>query len=331
MRIRVLASSLGLLIAACSGGGDETAVSAGPATEQSAPGTSGGTSVPSAPAAPSSGSPAASPPASSGSTPPSQPPAAGTEPGSQQSPVVLAGGYATTEHTCMQGTPLFWARRWTINYNGGVLRFTPLIAPLTVGSSQPEPEQILIWQTSNLVTQQHQDAATFSAPTTDGRQAWLTIHRDGSVIGAGYHGTTSSSYLRCGNPTQDAPIEPPKTFQMQCKIGNSPGLNGTVVVGATYQTSFEIDRSTFPFTTLKQGDPGPNRPFRTDPTGELIADPRSHIVWHLPETGDGNVRVYIGGTFGWEGTFYQFRDGELTLVERANRVQQADICRPVPQ
>ncbi len=104
-----------------------------------------------------------------------------------------------------------YAHNWTIAYNGGVLRFTP----------EGQALQLVVWQTANLVTQQHNDAATFSAPTTDGRIAWLTIDRTGSIIGGGYHGATADTYVRCGVAMNGAAFvtPPPAIAQMRCQSG----------------------------------------------------------------------------------------------------------------
>jgi hypothetical protein len=94
--------------------------------------------------------------------------------------------------TCAQGNPMFWERNWTVGYNGGVTRFA-------TGALQYSAS----WESASLVSQQHQDAATFGAPTSDGQRTWLTVARSGDVIGAGFNGREDRTYLRCGNPYQD--------------------------------------------------------------------------------------------------------------------------------
>jgi hypothetical protein len=198
MKTVVRTLPVALILAACGGGGsDDTTVSSSTPAPSPAPSPAPvaaapvqapppflvGIPVPAAPVpvpapapAPVAGQPTPSPAP--------EPPA--------PTPVTLAGQYPDKEMTCAQGKPMFWERKWVVGYNGGVTRFAT--GQLTRSIS---------WESASLVTQQHQDAATFGAPTSDGQRTWLTVHRNGDVIGAGFNGTEDASYLRCGNPYQD--------------------------------------------------------------------------------------------------------------------------------
>ncbi len=185
------------LLAACGGGDDgDSRVSSDPAPVaspapvaaptpapvQAPPPFFAGIPVP-APAPAPSPTPAAPAPSAGGSTPtPSPTPA----------PITLGGLYVDKEMTCAQGNPMYWERKWTVGYNGGVTRFA-------TGAIQYSAS----WESASLVTQQHQDAATFGAPTSDGQRTWLTVARSGDVIGAGFNGREDNSYVLCGNPYHD--------------------------------------------------------------------------------------------------------------------------------
>ncbi len=214
----------------------------------------------------------------------------------------------------MQGRDeLYWRRPWSIRYNGAVLHFKPL--PPWDGAPA-EDEQTLIWQVSNLVTQQHQDAATFSAPTTDGRVAWLTVYRDGRVIGGGYHGTTPESYLRLGNPEQDAPIAAPQTATLNCRSRERDETTGVVTFGPPMFQQYLFDRTDFPWSAITPVATVPTSPeLDGDPTGAKIDGTAPGFTYRdfRPREGGGYV-VTVSPMLVLDGAYYEVSDGKLLAM-----------------
>ncbi len=124
-------------------------------------------------------------------------------------PIALQGGYPTASLECAADTPMRLNRPYAFNYNGGVFRFTP------AGGEQ----RTVIWELSNLSTQQHVGSATFSAPTTEGKQAWMTVSRAGDVIGGGVHGVTADSYFRCGVAKEGVELVGLERTELRCRTG----------------------------------------------------------------------------------------------------------------
>ena len=79
-------------------------------------------------------------------------------------------------------------QQWQVSYREGVFRFV----------SSNGQALTLAWATNSRDVEQHSSSATFAAPTTDGRRAWLTVSAGDQVIGVGYHGDSQNSYFRCG-------------------------------------------------------------------------------------------------------------------------------------
>ncbi len=137
-------------------------------------------------------------------------------------------------------------RPYSFNYNGGVFRFTP----------EGETEQIVIWETANLTTQQHSSSATFSAPTTDGRQAWMTVNTDGAIIGGGVHGSTQDSYLRCGAARNGVPVVGVEQVSIPCRTGvfvmedGQVGLPGTPQYTQQTPVTIRYDFSKYPYVSI---------------------------------------------------------------------------------
>jgi len=137
------------------------------------------------------------------------------------------------------------ARQWDVNYNGGVVRFTPI----------GEQEQVVIWQTSNMTSQQHSSSATFSATTSDGRQAWLNVGNDGKVKGAGYHGATPDSYLRCGDAQNNVQSSGLESKLLSCRNGVALDDDGNPNPGGPIEYTFEswqidYDFSVYPYKSI---------------------------------------------------------------------------------
>jgi hypothetical protein len=172
-------------------------------------------------------------------------------------PVALGGLYPDKEMTCAQGKPMFWERKWTVGYNGGVTRF-----------ATGEIQYSASWESSSLVSQQHQDAATFGAPTTDGQRTWLTVARSGNVIGAGFNGREDRSYLRCGNPYQDGQPRGIVQQWFQCvSYQNSRRSDGYL--------RFDYNADAFPYSTISVTAAADSQTLATqtivDPDGQLKA------------------------------------------------------------
>lgn len=230
-------------------------------------------------------------------------------------PIALAGGYAETHLSGSRGDPLYWSRDYALEYNGGVIRIRARPSLKGEAAAYPEdlpPEEILIWQVSDMVTQQHQDAATFSAPTTDGRQAWLTVHRNGAVIGGGYHGTTPDSYLKLGDPQRDAPDAPVEVRALDCQSIASPDYPELPM---PHRIQVRLDRTAFPWSSVAVE--GAAVGIRTDPDGGLT---RGGSLGNRSISLDGEVvHVTLGFAYYDNLTTYSLRRGSVVEISHQSR------------
>ena len=200
---------------------------------------------------------------------PTPPPSGAPSPA--PSPIALQGGYPTANLECATGTPMKLNRRYSYNYNGGVFRFVP----------EGGEQRTVIWEISNLSTQQHSGSATFSAPTTDGRQAWMTVSRAGNVIGGGVHGATVDSYFRCGVATNGIERAGLERTELRCRTGF---VEDDRSVTYTPQQSVLItyDFSQYPYvsmtappyinTTVEYGGPSSSLVLSTEFNGQPAED-----------------------------------------------------------
>lgn len=305
-----------LLLAACGGGSDSpSAVSSNPPapTAQAPAAQSPAVQPPTANPAPPPVVVAPPPPATPvpSPTPVAAPVAAPGAPPAAD--IRIGGGYPTVATTCAAGTPMVWARPWTLNYNGGVLRFTP------VG----EVEQIVILETSNGTTQQHENGATFSAPTNDGRQGWFSIDRSGTLIGGGFHGATPDSYLRCGAAMDGVAAIGPVDYRVVCQGGTN--INGEITPGRVDIGLVRVDASRYPWRTLSAS----GTDLVTDETGARLASPDS-VRTLLP---GGDLQQFVGGPANWDGSYYTLRAGRLVEARRNGRmtITLPYVCQVQPQ
>ncbi|MFK7964755.1 MAG: hypothetical protein AB8C46_12400 [Burkholderiaceae bacterium] len=192
-------------------------------------------------------------------------------------------------------------RAWDMNYNGGVIRFTP----------EGESEQLVIWETANMTTQQHSGSATFSAPTVDGRQAWMTISTDGQIIGGGVHGNTQESYLRCGVARNGVATVGIEELTWQCRSGiyrdedGNASLPGTPRYTPETPVTIKFDFSVYPFKSI-QAEPYIPETFGYD---DLYARSNDDTVI------DGraaNQYFYRSSSGSWS---LIIQDGELVLLK----------------
>ena len=241
----------------------------------------------------------------------------------EPTPLTLAGGYPETTLTGARGDPLYWSRSYAVHYNGGVIRIQalPSLGGGDSGFQEALPaEEVLIWEMSELVTQQHQDAATFSAPTSDGRQAWLTVHRDGNIIGGGYHRTESTSYLRLGNPAQDAGPAAIEDRDFHCE---SSAPLGYPALPAPHGVRVRHDRTTYPWTSMSVQ--GSTVGLRTDPDGLIRTS--SSIGYRIVDLDGDAVNVTLGAAY-YDGlTTYTLRNGSLEAIQHSSHFVVTS-CRP---
>lgn len=230
-----------------------------------------------------------------------------------------AQSYPVTQLAGARGNDgLYWYRQYTVQYLNGVIRIRSLPKDPQPQLVEEVPEDVsLVWKTWQMEVIPHQDATTYSAPTLDGRQAWLTVHSNGQIIGGGYHGTTSDSYLRLGNPEQDLPFAAVEDYPVTC-WDYSP-VGAPVEVDADgYQATVRYDRSRYPWasiTVIQTGDRALD--FQADPNGQVFQPWYGGQV-SLRLHGD-EVRAAIGAAAMGGMTEYRFRDGRLVSLEHSRR------------
>ncbi len=213
---------------------------------------------------------------------------------------------------------LYWLRQYTVQYLHGVIRIRalPKDPQPQLNEGLPEEER-LIWKTWLMEITPHQDATTYSAPTLDGRQAWLTVHGNGQIIGGGYHGTTSDSYLRLGNPEQDLGFAPVEERPVTC-WDYSPVGAPIEVDPDGYQALVRYDRRSYPWATVDVVQTGDRSlDFQTDPTGQVF-QPWFGGQVDVSVQGD-EVRTSVGAAALGGMTEYRFRDGRLVSLEHSRR------------
>jgi hypothetical protein len=227
--------------------------------------------------------------------------------------LAIQGGYPTVQLDCAVGTPMKFERPWTVNYNGGTIRLTP----------QGESEQVAIWEVSNITTQQHSGSATFSAPTTDGRQAWLTVSNAGQIIGGGVHGKTSDSYVRCGVARDGVAYSGIESVRLSCKSGyyltpdgqiTSPtNQPNTLVVFDSDPVTIRYDVTKWPFVRIESSTASyPSISFAPDNPSIFIG--RFDSIGGRPAT-----VIYLSGGSPFGPTYY-LQDGRIIgYVERTIR------------
>ena len=197
---------------------------------------------------------------------------------------------------CAQGMPLYWERIWDFEYNGGVSRFLP--AGL--------PQISLSWYLGDLSTIQHDSAATFGAPTTDGRHTWITATAAGAVLGAGFNGGSDESYVRCGNPEQDGAFAGAVDTPMTCYITGEP---------TPYPMTFRVNAARFPYSTIEFASNGDSGPARSqvviDGDGSLLSGGNVSIDTSVSSPFEARFTLAPGSTR--QSTYYM-TDGRLRSI-----------------
>jgi len=235
--------------------------------------------------------------------------------------LALLGGYPTTTLKCAVGTPMKFERDYSMNYNGGTLRFTP----------SGEAEQVVIWQTSNITTQQHAGSATFSGPTTDGRQAWLTLSNEGAIIGGGVHGATPDSYVRCGVARTGVAYSGREQVTLECRAGvyvkpdgtptSANDVPNTLVPTYMPPVTIDFDVSTWPFVRIESKSVNfPNLVV-------VPAPPPQFVQFDYPLGGRPAMAIYLSGSVP-DSPVYFIQDGRVVgYVERTRRTYAPNCGR----
>lgn len=192
---------------------------------------------------------------------------------------------------------------------------------------EPMPEEeVLVWKTWEMEVIEHQDATTYAAPTLDGRRAWLTIHRNGQLLGGGYHDSdrTSDSFLRLGNPEQDLGFAPVEQRQLTCwDYGPTGAPIPTDPAG--YPVTVRHDRRHYPWTSIDvQPASGSGSEFDTDPSVQFW-QPGYGRQLRLRVVGN-EVRAWAGAGAGPGGTEYRMVDGHVVAIQR-DRHFVSTYCR----
>ena len=243
-------------------------------------------------------------------------------------PSGLPGSFAPVTMNGARGNDgLFWLRQYSVGHANGVIRIQALPKAGQSQLTEAVPEgETLVWKTWEMEVTPHQDATTYSAPTLDGRQAWLTIHHNGQVLGGGYHDLDKrpDSYLRLGNPEQDLGFAPVEEKQLTC-WDYAPTGAPIEVRPEGYPIVIRYDRRAYPWSSMSvQKADGGMVDFDTDPSG---------VFWQPSYGGPlllrlvGNeVRALAGTSPGPGGTEYRLVDGRVVAIER-HRHFVSSYCR----
>lgn len=239
----------------------------------------------------------------------------------KEGPPGLASTYPRAELQGARGDgDLYWLRNYQVTYSNRVIWFDAVVK--TPGENLSEnilPSEVLVWKDWNVEVFPHQDATTFSGPTLDNRQAWITVHHNGTIIGAGYHDAVRSpaSFLRLGNPEQDGHFGAPEVKTLTC---GDYSVRGAPVDVTPYQIQVRYDRKAFPWSSIDAvrvpdgGSPGMN----LDPGGQFFQPPYERAL-SLSNTGR-EATVTIGGAALTHGrTEYHFKDGNLVSIRQGWR------------
>ena len=210
----------------------------------------------------------------------------------------MASYYQKAGMRCAQGMPLYWQRAWDFEYVGGVSRFRP----------EGLPESSLSWLMGDMTAVPHDSAATFAAPTTDGRHTWITATATGDVIGAGFNAGTADSYLRCGNPEQDGGPIGPVTTTLTCNVSGE---------AQSYQMGFRIDATRFPYSSVEVLVDGVSGPVR----GQVVADPDGTLL----STGQVTIDSSVGSPFEARFTIVPGTNRQTTYYMQEGRLVSVDI------
>lgn len=293
MKCKILLMVTALLTACGGGGGDDSAVSASSPAPSPSPAVSPDVTTPAPAGSPGGTAPGAATPGPSPAPGTSLPPVDSTTPTSAAPTPPVAGAvahggvYGPQALTCAQGHPAYWARTWTVRYNGTeALSAGKLYLDGADGGHQ---ELSLPWATVS--DQPWQDGTTFGGVASDGRQAWVTVNGQGVIAGAGYQGTDPADQLRCGVSLEGVASAGPVDQVLQCAnyTGNPGDPLSTVQV--------RIDATDFPWRSL------------------AFTAGAVEPIWTVTGSDDGrgaSVIVYSGGqNTGWR---YELRDGRVASL-----------------
>ena len=260
-----------VLLAACGGGEEGTAVSSSPlpppvdgAPAQGTPGAATPAPAPEPPAgpAPAPESPAATPPAA---------------------PVSSDRIYGPRQLDCMQGEPMYWARDWTVSYNGTGTGTAVLDFQVADATSQS-----FVLPRQGLTETPYPDGTTFTGTTAEGRVVWITVTAADGIVGAGHVGSEPGDQLRCGVSMAGVAVTEALT-QTNLVCGTYVGDVNAVPGGA-----WILDARAYPWTSL------------------LAEHVETEPVWQVTTGADARsvtVNVYNGGQN--TGSIYELRDGRL--------------------
>lgn len=197
------------------------------------------------------------------------------------------GIYGPQTLTCVQGNPAYWARAWSVRYNG-----TESVSAGHLyldGADGGHQALILPWAT--MTDEPWQDGTTLSGTAADGRQAWVTVTGQGVIAGAGFQGADAADQLRCGVAAEGATLAGTVDQVLQCAnyLGNPGDPLPTV--------ELRIDATDYPWRGL------------AFPVGAV------EPIWTVTGSDDGrgaSVVVYSGGqNTGWR---YELRDGRVASL-----------------
>ena len=252
----------------------------------------------------------------------------GTMVDAKAAPSGLPGNFAPVTMNGARGNDgLFWLRQYSVGHAFGAIRIQALPKPAQPQLTEAVPEEeVLVWKTWEMEVIEHQDATTYSAPTLDGRQAWLTLHRSGQVIGGGYHDLDKrpDSYLRLGNPEQDLGFAPVEEKQLTC-WDYAPTGAPIEIRPEGYRITVSHDRSAYPWSSLRvQSADGGTADFDSDPSGSFW-QPSYGGPLQLRLAGN-EVRAWVGASGGPGGTEYRLVDGHVAAIQR-NRHFVSSYCR----
>ena len=261
---------------------------------------------------------------------PTAPPTAGTPAPSPDPSVTpasaLATSYATSDMTCVEGDPAYWRRPWRIDYAGGGFRLHPLPPVSSVQAPvQAEPDQVVAWDPSRVVSSPADGGILYSAATSDGRRASLRVSHDGTPVGFAIQDGNAPP-LRCGTLAAGAMMAAPQTTSLLCQwqfpaggpITSPPDIPAFVATAT-------MDRSVFPWASLAvSSDPA----LIEDPTGEEVANSPNR---YWSSVADGTLSVYIGPVFTAEGTFYSLRNGSIVGARVPSSTAHGPVrsCQPL--